>query len=147
SAAPFATALSGDRFGVDFNPTNDLLRIVSDFGQNLRVSPSTGALVRAAASLTSVSPASVTPRVVSAAYLNNFAGAARTRLYDVDANLQTLALQLPPNNGTLTAVAGLAVSLVGPVGFDISPSNEAFLASNDRAANGPPVARLYQVSL
>lgn len=36
-------ALEGTNFGMDFNPTVDRLRIVSDSGQNLRVNVDTGA--------------------------------------------------------------------------------------------------------
>jgi hypothetical protein len=37
-------ALNGSEFGVDFNPTVDRLRIISNAEQNLRVNPDTGAL-------------------------------------------------------------------------------------------------------
>ena len=38
---PFSTALSGTSFGVDFDPTTDRLRIVSDAEQNLSVDADT----------------------------------------------------------------------------------------------------------
>lgn len=38
-------ALEGESFGVDFNPVPDAIRIVSNTGQNLRVSPETGDLI------------------------------------------------------------------------------------------------------
>ena len=41
-AARMNVALAGSSFGVDFNPTVDRLRIVSDTGQNLRVDVTTG---------------------------------------------------------------------------------------------------------
>ena len=34
--------LNGNAFGVDFNPVPDLLRIVSDLGQNIRIRPVDG---------------------------------------------------------------------------------------------------------
>ena len=40
----FPTALSGTRFGVDFNPMVDRLRIVSDAEQNLRINPNNAAI-------------------------------------------------------------------------------------------------------
>ena len=40
----FPTLLSGTRFGVDFNPMVDRLRIVSDAEQNLRINPNNGAI-------------------------------------------------------------------------------------------------------
>ena len=36
--------LSGNAFGVDFNPVPDLLRVVSELDQNIRLFPNTGAL-------------------------------------------------------------------------------------------------------
>ena len=66
--------LAGTRFGVDFNPTVDRLRIVSDAGENLRVNPDTGALVLADGALTAGFS------VTAAAYTNNFAGATTTAL-------------------------------------------------------------------
>src|SRR5206468_7055424 len=44
---PFEVPLSGTRFGFDFNPQSDVIRIVSDTGQNMRVVPDTGAVVDA----------------------------------------------------------------------------------------------------
>ena len=43
NAVPLSVALSGSAFGVDFNPTVDRLRIVSDEDQNLRANVDTGA--------------------------------------------------------------------------------------------------------
>ena len=48
----FTTALSGTRFGVDFNPAVDRLRIVSDAEQNLRVNPNTAAIAGVDTALT-----------------------------------------------------------------------------------------------
>jgi len=36
SATPFAPAISGTQVGIDFNPTVDRIRLVSNTGQNLR---------------------------------------------------------------------------------------------------------------
>src|SRR3954469_15618447 len=40
ATAPF-TALAGTDFGVDFNPTSDRLRVVSEADANLRINPDT----------------------------------------------------------------------------------------------------------
>ncbi|MBP6195253.1 MAG: DUF4394 domain-containing protein, partial [Methyloversatilis sp.] len=47
-ATKFVPAPQGSRFGFDFNPAADRIRIVSDTRQNLRAHPDTGALVDAA---------------------------------------------------------------------------------------------------
>jgi hypothetical protein len=106
--------LTGTNFGFDFNPTVDLIRIVSDAGANLRVNPTTGVLVMADGAL---NPG--TPSISAAAYTNNFAGATSTVLYDIDANTDMLYRQDPPNSGTLVSVGVLGVNITGVNGFDI----------------------------
>ena len=44
TTAPF-TALAGTRFGVDFSPVDNVLRVQSDTGQNLRVDVDTGTVI------------------------------------------------------------------------------------------------------
>jgi hypothetical protein len=129
--------LSGSRFGVDFNPTVDRLRIVSDASENLRVNPDTGALVLADGPLTTGFG------VIAAAYTNNFAGATTTALFDLDATGDQLLLQNPPNAGTLTVVGPLGVDVTPGAAFDISATTGvAFMAD---VVGGQ--ARLYTVNL
>lgn len=106
--------LSGTRFGIDFNPAADALRIVSDTGQNLRVNVTTAAVIADGA----LNPATTT--VSSAAYTNSQDDTCRTQLYVIDTATDRLRLQNPPNAGTLTDVGtGLGVDATGAVGFDI----------------------------
>ena len=129
--------LSGTRFGVDFNPTVDRLRIVSDASENLRVNPDTGALVLADGALTAGFG------VTAAAYTNNFAGATTTTLFDLDTTGDQLLLQNPPNAGMLTAVGPLGVDATAAAAFDISATTgQAFMAD---MIGGQ--ARLYTVNL
>ncbi|HET9442690.1 MAG TPA: DUF4394 domain-containing protein [Acidimicrobiales bacterium] len=101
-------------FGFDFNPVVDRIRIVSDAADNLRVNPDTGEVtVDSALSATGVE---------AAAYSENRAGAATTTLYDIDPDTDVLAVQNPPNDGTLTTVGSLGIDAVSAVGFDIAPS-------------------------
>ena len=123
-ASTLSTALSGVSFGVDFNPVPDRMRIVSNTGQNLRVDVDTGAVTTD----TVLSGSGV----FGAAYLNSFAGATATTLFDVDTT--TLYLQNPPNNGTLTAVGPLGVTAadgdldIATTGPASAPVNTAFAA-------------------
>ncbi|MDF7811952.1 DUF4394 domain-containing protein [Hymenobacter sp. YC55] len=111
--ASLSTPLAGTAFGVDFNPTVDRLRIVSNTGQNLRVNPTDGvALVDGA-----LNPG--TPAVTGAAYTNNFAGATTTMLFDIDVMSDKLFAQNPPNAGTLVEVGNLGVDVEAANGFDI----------------------------
>ena len=122
-AAPFTPALAGASFGFDFNPTVDRIRVTSDARQNLRLHPDTGAAAAVDGTLTYAvgdAGASSTPRVVGSAYTNSVAGATTTSLFDIDAGRDFLALQNPPNNGTLVSVGALGVDAGDNAGFDIS---------------------------
>ena len=104
--------LSGTSFGVDFNPTVDRLRIVSDTGQNLRVNVDNGAAT--------VDLQLSGTGVVGAGYTNNDADPnTATTLYDIDAVNDQVTIQAPPNNGTLNPTGKLGVDTTNVVGFDI----------------------------
>ncbi len=101
---PFA-ALSGTRFGVDFNPVVDRLRVVSDTGQNLRIDVDLGRVI------TDGSLRGATTGVAAAGYVNSHAEACRTRLFGLDLAGSRLVVQDPPNDGVTTAIgAGLGVT-------------------------------------
>ena len=58
--------------------------------------------------------------VVAAAYTNNDADPnTATTLFDVDASLDQLAIQAPPNNGSLNPTGKLGVDVSSPAGADI----------------------------
>jgi hypothetical protein len=122
SSAPF-TGLSGNSFGIDFNPVVDRLRVVSDTEQNLRINPTTGGVITD----NPLNPGD--PSVTGAAYSNNFAGATTTTLYVIDSQSNTLAIQNPPNNGSLSTVGPLGGDAPQIVGFDISPNSGIAYAS------------------
>src|SRR5205085_2788972 len=69
-----AFVLNGTAFGIDFNPTVDRLREVSNTEQNLRLNPNDGTL---SGTDTALNPAG---NVVSIAYTNNFPIASTTTL-------------------------------------------------------------------
>ena len=107
------TALSGTKFGMNFNPVVDRLRVVSDNGMNIRVSPTTGLVITDNA----LNPGS--PHVVGVAYANSYAGSLSTTLYDLDASVDSLLTQNPPNNGSLNTVGPLGVDFNDTAGFDV----------------------------
>ncbi|MCY7351841.1 MAG: DUF4394 domain-containing protein [Cytophagaceae bacterium] len=116
----FSPGLSGTDFGVDFNPTVDRIRVVSNTGQNIRLHPETGAV---AGTDTPLSPSS--PTVTAAAYTNNFPptppAPATTVLYDIDSNTDRLVKQDPlPNGGILVDVGPLKMNIEASNGFDIT---------------------------
>jgi hypothetical protein len=136
-------ALNGTEFGVDFNPTVDRLRIISNAEQNLRVHPDTGAV---AGTDTPLTPAG---EVTGAAYTNNFAGATQTTLFDIDASTDQLVRQggvngsPSPNLGVLTPVGALDVDTTSVLGFDISSQDGTAFA----ALNVGGLSRLYTINL
>jgi len=133
-----AIVLNGTSFGFDFNPTVDLIRVVSNTGQNLRVNPNTGAIQ---ATDPNLNPG--TPSVTASAYTNNFAGATTTILYDIDTGTDRLLRQEPANAGTLVDVGPLGVDASGVNGFDISArDNTAFAALTVGGTQG-----LYTINL
>lgn len=136
-----AFTLSGSNFGVDFNPTVDRLRVVSNTEQNLRLNPNDGTLTAMDANL---NPAG---NVVAAAYTNNFAGATTTTLYDIDSVSGQLLVQNPPNNGVLTATGPLGVGLTSDVGFDISGFSGVAYGSFIQPGTPSNIARLYTIDL
>lgn len=145
------TSLNGSRYGFDFNPVADRLRIVSNANQNLRVNVSTGVTFTD----TPVSFASgdlfagQDPNIVGSAYTNNFAGATTTTLYGIDSVRNALVIQNPPNAGTLTTVGLLGVDASQLVGFDIftdlsSGANTGY-AVLQNVAEG--ISRFYAIDL
>ncbi|HTU63067.1 MAG TPA: DUF4394 domain-containing protein, partial [Polyangiales bacterium] len=99
ASEPF-NGLRGTKFGVDWNPVPDRLRVVSDQGQNLRIQPATGLTTTDGA----IDPSAA---LAAAAYTNSFAAACRTRLFVIDADARKLFLQDPPNDGRLVPVGML----------------------------------------
>jgi hypothetical protein len=140
--------LSGTSFGFDFNPTVDRIRVTSDTDQNIRLNPNDGSLTAADAPLAYAAGdpnAGQNPNVIGSAYTNAFAGATSTTLYDIDSNVDILATQLPPNNGTLNTVGPLGLNVTGEVGFDIAVgSNVAFAAFQ---LTGGGTSTLYSINL
>ena len=115
-------ALDGRNFGMDFNPTVDRLRIVSDTGQNLRVNVDTGAAT-VDAFLKNV--AGRVSGVGGVAYTNNDNDASTaTTLFDIDSVADQLATQNPPNDGLINSVGRLGFQGSAAVAFDIKSTVE-----------------------
>jgi Domain of unknown function (DUF4394) len=138
----FTPALNGQSFGVDFNPTVDKIRVVSDAGQNLRLNVDEGTVLSMDAP---INPG--TPQVVGSAYTNSSFSATKptaTTLYAVDAASDQLFIQNPPNNGTLTMGMDLRINVGQNVGFDIAGADNLGLLTNATPRHG---TTLYTVDL
>ena len=164
--APAAVTLRGNEFGVDFNPTVDRVRVVSDAGMNLRLHPDTGAVVDAnpnvdglqmdgepafdAADVNAGKPVAL----VSAGYTynkdndkitTNFAIDARQGLLVTQGTREGVAPAVSPNTGKLFTVGALGAGAFERASFDISDVNNAAYAALTPA--GASTSVLYRVNL
>ncbi len=158
-------ALRGDRFGIDFNPTVDRLRIVSDANQNLRVNVDTGELADFNAVLPGTQPDGdlryavgdpnfgEDPNVTGVAYRNSrpaTLNTTNTELYDIDARTDDMSEQDPPNDGTLNTEGSLGLNTKKLVGFDIVTRGESPAGDRGYAALQPAYSGssgFYKVNL
>lgn len=137
------TALDGTSFAVDFNPTADRLRVISNTGQNLRINVDTGDTIKDG-DINGASGAKVT----AAAYTNSFktpVATLATELFDLDQTNKTLTKQNPPNNGTLSLIGNLGINLGTDNGFDIAGGDNGLALATVSGDSGPSV--LYRIDL
>ena len=129
------------RFGIDFNPTVDRLRIVSNTGQNLRLTPGS--------SITTIdSPLNgAATGAASVAYTNNDTDPATgTVLFYLGPSVpDTTFNSSNPNGGVLSAVGAMGVTSSQNVGFDISGLTDIAFASLQSATGGG--SSLYEINL
>ena len=148
-------SLNGSRFGFDFNPVPDRLRIVSNTDQNLRVNVDNGVtLVDTALNYQAGDLFfGQNPNVIASAYTNSFRPSPRTspgtQLFGIDSVRNTLALQVNPNGGVLQTVGLLGVDVSQLAGFDIffdpvTQTNIGYAALQNIAEG---VSRFYTIDL
>lgn len=162
----FELALDGERFGFDFNPAADRIRIVSESGQNLRAHPETGALVDANPEQEGMQPdgtlhyaegdasAGSEPVIAAAAYTYNPDDDKLTTNYAIDLASAQLVRQgsfegrqpvVSPNTGQLHTVGALGIERLVDAHFDISDVSNVGLAVFSTEAHPRPV--LYRLDL
>ncbi|MFJ1704667.1 DUF4394 domain-containing protein [Kitasatospora sp. NPDC088346] len=152
-------ALQGTRFGVDFDPAADRLRIISDTGQNLRHNlddpqgpPAAGTTaVDGTLALPAVPPATTgatATGVTGAAYTNNDLDAATgSTLFDIDTALDRVSLQSPADTGSLAPTGSLGAAAEAGAGFDIyfSPIHHSNTAYASLQVDG--ARRFFRIDL
>ena len=137
------TSLNGTKFGVNFNPTVDRLRITSELDQNLRVNVDTGAAI-----VDGTLNGSPDPYIVNAAYTNSDTDPnTGTTLYTIDSATDTLNIQNPANSGTQIAVGNLGLDVSGLVGFDIIVDEGVNYAFASFQGVGNEGSSLYRIDL
>jgi hypothetical protein len=113
---------TSDRLGLDFNPTIDRARVVTELDENIVFNPNNGGTT-AATPLFYVAGdpnEGANPQVVANGYTNSALGslAGSTVQYVLDSRLDTLAI-LGNNAGTLTTVGALGLDFTEDAGLDI----------------------------
>lgn len=137
--ASFSPAISGANASIDFNPTVDRIRLVTESGQNLRLHPELGTVVATDGNING----GMNPRIGAIAYTNSKAGASTTQLFDIDFSQNKLYLQNPPNDGGLEEVGNLGIDFMGVGNFDIIADNSVALA----VTRNENESRLYTINL
>lgn len=116
--------LQGTRFGFDFNPAADRLRIVSDQGQNLSHNVNADGTTASQGTLTYTAPPAAPVAalgIAAVAYTNNdLSPNTGTTLFDIDTTLDQVSIQSPPGNGILVAGGKLGLDVDMWAGFDIA---------------------------
>jgi cysteine-rich repeat protein len=120
-----ADNVTGTKFGFDFNPGGDRIRVVTDTGMNFRINPNTGGLVDAdtgGAAGVQADPDvnGPTTRLDECAYTNNSVEQELTTLYTLNQAADQLYIQNPPNDGTQTVIQTLPTPFEAITGFDIA---------------------------
>jgi hypothetical protein len=124
---PMVPAIEGQMVGFDIDPVEDMIRVVSDLGQNLRLSPETGQVLVID---TPLNPG--TPAVQSAAY-SYASRVSRSFLYTLDVNTQALHRVHPASSGASFQLGNLGFTFSGDGGFDITTKNQAFAVQFGRS--------------
>jgi hypothetical protein len=110
------------RYGVDFNPAVDRLRVTTNQsgagpgvpGLNFRLNVTAGTLAGADNDL---NPSTIP--IDEVAYTNNGRHGSVTTLYTISAVTDALYIQTPPNSGTQTLPVALSQSVDAVLGFDL----------------------------
>ncbi len=135
----FEPMIASQNASIDFNPTVDRIRLVTDSGQNLRLHPELGTVAATDGSINGGN----NPKIGAVSYTNSMAGASATMLYDIDFEQDKLYIQTPPNDGGLQEVGDLTVDFMGMGGFDIMADNSVALA----VVKNDTDSRLYTINL
>lgn len=130
SDIPMDPAVKGDIVSLDFNPMDDLIRLTTDAGQNLRISPVSGAVVGVDL------PMNFGQTVIASSAYSYVFGSGRSMYYGLSAPEGVLWRSGNPNSGALQYVGDTGFDFLGDGGFEITNSNTAFVAQYCKARGG-----------
>ncbi len=154
SMMAFTPALAGTRFGFDFNPVPNRIRVHGNLNQNLRLVPQLGGATDGTVAVVdgalAYAPgdagAGMTPTIGGTAYTNSVAGAMSTVLFAIDYARDVLVTLANPNDGVVTTVGSIGVNTTGDIGFDIA-GNTGTAYATLTVGGGFPGSTLYVVNL
>lgn len=117
----FMPALNGSQFGVDWNPTNSQLRVISNAKQNMVISTTGVATVQTnIAAMASDEGANTAPNIVHLAHSNNLAGSTTSTTFGIDTGRDRLVMFPNASNGQFSTVGPLNFDATELGGFDVS---------------------------
>jgi hypothetical protein len=151
SGAALQPAVNGKLVSFDFNPVDDLIRLTTEGGQNLRVSPVTGAVVGVDL------PINFNQTALGCSAYSYALGASRSMYYGISHGDGTLYRSTNPNGGVIQYVGNTGFEFIGDGGFEITTGNTAFVVQYCSGkggtslgaidANAPEAYRLLLVNL
>ena len=127
SGVPLSPAINGTTVGFDFNPLDDMIRLITDEGQALRISPTTGAVVGVDALFnTNLIP-------INSIAFSSTIGTTKSGLYDLDPKNGNLYRQSSSNGGSLVMIGSTGFLFSGEGGFEITNTNIGFTVQYGRS--------------
>ena len=127
SGLPLSPAINGSMVGFDISPVDDVIRLITDAGQALRISPITGAVV----GVDGLFNPNATP--INSIAFSSGSRVTNVTLYDLDANLGNLYRQTSYNGGSLVLVGHTGFYFNVEGGFEITSDNSAFAVQYGRS--------------
>lgn len=147
SNTPFSPPLNGTTFTFGIDPTTNDARVVSNTGQDLRISVANGQVTGVDAPYGYAADdagAGTAPLLAALAYtIPPPGGAGTASFYAIDAERDVLTTAAT-GAATVRTIGPLGVEIVEPAGFDITPEGTAFAALRRGADQNP---QLYTVDL
>lgn len=137
--------LGGASVGIDFNPVDDVLRVINSDFTNLIVNPDNAQLIRSEGAISRSGHGAI-------AHTNAFVDASTTVLYGLNFNDNTLVRIGPTvayadafNTGSVDTIGpfNLGAGVLATIGFDIGPDSTTALAAMDFGGD----TYLYSINL
>jgi len=144
---PGANAPAVASIGFDISPTTDTVRAVTPADVNVRLNPFTAPFATTPDTALAYAAGDpnfgADPNVEAVAYTDSRPNAVTTSLYGIDTGLNTLVLQNPPNQGTLTTIGSLGADPGPNAAFDFPPAGTSGYVLTQ--LQGDTVTRLLRI--